>query len=121
MSELTFFGLPDPWWPYLFIVLAGWLPTGMWRYIGVLSSGSISDDSTAIQLVRCIATALVAAVVARLVLYPTGSLALVPDAARIGGTIAGFLAYYFVGRSIVLGIVVAEAVLLGGAWWVGLL
>lgn len=121
MSDLTFFGLPSPWWPYLFIVLAGWLPTGVWRYLGVLSANSISEDSTVLQLVRAIATALVAAVIARLVLYPTGSLAEVPSWARIGGLAVGFATYYFARRSIVAGIVASQLVLLAGAWQAGLL
>jgi hypothetical protein len=121
VSEITFEWLPYWWWPFLFILLAGWLPTDLWRYLGVVSSGTISDKSVAIQLVRAIATSLVAAVIARLVLYPTGSLALIPDAARIGAIVGGFLAYVLIARSIVLGIVVAEIILLAGAWWVGLL
>lgn len=121
MSDLTFTALPDPWWPFLFILLAGWLPTDIWRFLGVLSSGNISEDSKAMQLVKAIATALVAAVIARLVLFPSGSLALVPDAVRLGAMGLGFLAYLVLGRSIVLGLIVAQIVLVGGSWASGLI
>jgi hypothetical protein len=121
MSDLAFFGIDAPWWPYLFILLAGWLPTDVWRYLGVLSANSISEDSTAMQLVRAIATALVAAVIARLVLYPSGSLAEIPSVARIGGLAVGFAVYYVARRSIVLGILASQIVLLAGAWQAGLL
>ncbi|MFD2239020.1 AzlD domain-containing protein [Aureimonas populi] len=119
MSDWTFYALPDPWWPFLFIILAGWLPTDIWRYLGVLSSGNLSESSPVLQLVRSIATALVAAVIARLVLYPTGSLALLPDAVRVGAMAGGFLAFLLLRRSIVLGLVVAELILIGGAWVTG--
>lgn len=114
MSDLSFDAYPGVLWPFVFIILAGWLPTDVWRYLGVLFAGRIREDSGAVELVRAIATALVAAVIARLVLYPTGSLALIPDAARIGAMLGGFLAYILLRRSIVLGLCVAQAILIGG-------
>lgn len=121
MPELTFDGLPQVWWPYAFILLAGWLPTDVWRYLGVVSAGSVSEDSTILQLVRAIATALVAAVIARLVFFPTGTLAEIPDWGRIGGLAVGFLTYFLVRRSIVLGILASQIVLAAAAWQAGLL
>lgn len=121
MPDLSFHGVASQWWPYAFILIAGWLATDLWRFLGVLSSSAISEDSTALQLVRAIATALVAAVIARLVLYPTGSLELIPTWARVGGLMLGFATYFLARRSIVLGIVASQIVLLAGAWEAGLL
>ncbi|MCQ8782559.1 AzlD domain-containing protein [Mangrovibrevibacter kandeliae] len=113
MGNLSFHAFAQPWWPYVFILLAGWLPTDIWRYLGVLSSGRIREDSPALGLVRAIATALVAAVIAQLVLYPGGSLAAIPGAVRAGALVVGFLVYLAAGRRIVVGILAAEAVLVG--------
>lgn len=113
MSGLGYDAIATAWWPYVFILLAGWLPTDIWRWIGVVSAGRIDETSRLIALARAIATALVAAVIARLVFYPTGSLAAVPDVVRIGALAGGFLSYILLGRHILLGCFVAEAILLG--------
>jgi hypothetical protein len=62
------------WWPYLFIAIAGWLATDIWRWLGVLVGNRLSEESAALTWVRAVATALVAGVIAKLILYPTGAL-----------------------------------------------
>lgn len=102
------------WWPYLFILLAGGLATDAWRFLGVYFGGRISEESDAIVFVRCIATALVAAVIGNLVVFPSGELAATPLALRLGAVAAGFAAYLLMRKSVLAGIAVAEAVLLAG-------
>jgi hypothetical protein len=111
---MTFEALDAWWWPYLFILVAGWLATDFWRYLGVFIGGRISDDSDAMVLVRTIATALVAAVIANLIVFPGGELAQTPLALRVGAAAAGFAAYILARRNMLAGIVVAEVVLIGG-------
>ena len=107
------------WWPYLFILLAGWLATDTWRYLGVYLGGKMSDESDVLVFVRCIATALVAAVIANLIVFPSGALADSPLALRVGAAIAGFAAYLLSRKQILSGIAVAEAVLLSGLYLIG--
>lgn len=102
------------WWPYLFILLAGWLATDIWRWIGVLIGGRVREDSEALVIVRAIATALVAGVIAQLILYPSGSLAESSVFLRIGAAAVGFLAYLGLGRRVIVGVVIAEIMLLAG-------
>lgn len=111
---MTFDTIDSWWWPYVFILLAGWLATDSWRFIGVYLGGRISEQSEILVLVRCIATALVAAVVANLVLYPTGALSNFPVALRFFAMVAGFSAYLLAGKRTLAGIVAAEAVFLFG-------
>jgi hypothetical protein len=111
---MTFDALDAWWWPYLFILIAGGVATDAWRFLGVYLAGGISEDSDLLVMVRCVATALVAAVIANLIVFPSGALAETHAALRIGAALSGFAAYLFLGRSILLGIVVAEAVLLAG-------
>ncbi|MGE0284322.1 MAG: AzlD domain-containing protein [Rhizobiaceae bacterium] len=111
---MTFTAIDTWWWPYLFILIAGWLATDMWRYLGVYFGGRISEDSEILVLVRCIATALVAAVIGNLIVFPSGALAEVPLLLRVAAAGAGFAAYLTIRRSVLTGIVVAEAVLIGG-------
>lgn len=109
------FGFVDAWWwPYLFILVAGWMATDSWRFMGVYFGGKLRDDSPALVLLRCIATALVAAVIGNLIVFPGGALVDVPLWLRIGAAASGFAAYLYSRRSILLGIVAAEVVMFSG-------
>ena len=111
---MTFDAIDAWWWPYLFILFAGWLATDFWRYLGVYLGGRIAEDSQALVLVRTVATALVAGVIGNLIVFPGGALAAAPLALRIGAVAAGFAAYLAAGKRMLVGIVVGEAVLLAG-------
>ncbi|WP_157019756.1 AzlD domain-containing protein [Mesorhizobium xinjiangense] len=102
------------WWPYLFILAAGWLATDLWRFLGVMLGGRISEESDALVLIRSIATALVAAVIAKLIVFPGGALAATPLALRLAAAGIGFVAYLLARKRVIVGILVAEAVLLVG-------
>lgn len=120
--DLNYGAMAAPWWPFVFILLAGWLPTDIWRWLGVLSSGRISESSPLIIGARAIATGLVAAVIARLVLFPGGSsLAAIPDWIRIAALGGGFCAYLWLGRQTLVAILVAEIILLGVPWMMGII
>ena len=109
---MTFDAFPDPWWPYAFILLAAIVPTEMWRTIGVIAARRLDEDAPAFALVRAIATALVAAVIAKLVLTPDGALGEVPITVRIAAAALGFAAIELGGRRLWVGIAVGEAALL---------
>ena len=117
----TYDAFPGVWWPIVFILLAGWLPTDAWRWLGVASAGRIDEKSPVIAIARAIATSLVAAVIARLVLFADGSLAQIPVGIRITAFLLGFLAYLKLGRYTLVAILVAEVVLLGVPWMLGLI
>jgi len=102
------------WWPYVFVLLAGFVPTEIWRHLGVLLAGDLSEDSPVLMWVRAVATALVAAVIAKLILFPTGALAGTPPALRVGAAVAGFVTFKTVRNNVLLGVVCAEAVLICG-------
>ena len=115
---MTFSSYSAELWPYIFILLAGAIPTGIWRWLGVLAVGNLRDDSEWIIAVRCISTALIAAVVAQFIFAPTGSLADVPLTIRIVAAAGGFGAFLATNR-LWVGIVFGEALLLSGALWFG--
>ena len=102
------------WWPFAFIVMAGAIPTGIWRWTGVLLVGNLSEESEWLVFVRCIANALVAAVIAQLVFDPSGALASFPFWLRLGSAIAGFAIFLLAGRRMLIGILSAEICLLTG-------
>lgn len=102
------------WWPYLFILVGGWMATDLWRFLGVYVGDRLSDDSELLVLVRCVATALVAAVIGNLIVFPGGALAATPLLLRIGAMATGFCAYLILGKRVIAGIIPAEAVLVAG-------
>jgi hypothetical protein len=101
--------------PYLALILVGFLPNEIWRWIGVVIGRGLDEESEIVLWVRAVATALVAGVIARLVLLPPGALASVPLAVRLTALAAGFLAFLLVRRSAFAGVLVGEAALVAGA------
>jgi len=101
--------------PYLALLLIGFLPSEVWRWLGIMLGGGLDEQSKIILWVRGVATALVAAVVARIVLIPPGALASVPLGVRLAALAAGFLAFLLIRRSAFAGVLAGEAVLVAGA------
>ncbi|MEI5680355.1 AzlD domain-containing protein [Mesorhizobium sp. CGMCC 1.15528] len=113
---MTFGSIDAWWWPFLFILVAGWLATDAWRFLGVYFGGRISEDSDVLVLVRTVATALVAAVIGNLIIFPSGELAGTPVGLRIGAAAIGFAAYMLLGRRVLVGIIAGEVALLAGLY-----
>lgn len=111
---MTFGSIDAWWWPFVFILVAGWATTYPWRALGIYLGGRIRDDAEILVLVRAVATALVAAVIGNLICFPAGAAAETTLALRLLSAAAGFAAYLFIGRRILLGIVVAEAIFVAG-------
>ncbi|WP_442578330.1 AzlD domain-containing protein [Mesorhizobium sp. ASY16-5R] len=111
---MTFEAIDAWWWPFLFVLVAGGLATDIWRLLGVHFGGRIREESEALVFARAVATALVAAVIGNLVVFPSGSLADTPMALRIGAAVAGFAVYLATGKRMLPGIVAGEAVLIAG-------
>lgn len=100
---------------YLLVIVAGFLPTDVWRLAAVIFSRRLDEESEWLVLVRAVATALLAGVIARLVLAPTGDLATVPLEIRLGAIATGVAGYLLIRRSVLAGVLVAEVVIIGGA------
>lgn len=99
-------------WPYLVVILIGFLPSEIWRVLAVFLARGISEDSEFLVWVRAVATALLAGVVAKLLASPSGALAAIPLVWRIGALLSGIAGYYLIRRSILAGIAVGEVVLI---------
>lgn len=113
---MTYYAFDAWWWPFVFILIAGWLATDVWRWLGVLVGNRLKDGSLALVWVRAMATSLVAGVIAKLILQPAGSLADFDIYLRIFAVISGFIVFLFAGKRIAVGIAVALIVLLIGDW-----
>jgi hypothetical protein len=83
---------------YLAILIAGFAVTYVWRFLGAVAVTTLHPESQVLLWVRTVATALVAALVARLIVTPSGLLAEAPALARYGGIIVGLLTFAAVRR-----------------------
>jgi hypothetical protein len=68
---------------WLLLLLAGFLPTEIWRWAGVFFSKGIEEGSEILEWVRSVATATMAAVVGKLCFFPSGALAELPFGLRL--------------------------------------
>lgn len=109
----------DGWWTYLVIIVAGFLATDIWRWLGVLFGHRLNEESEALYWVRAVATALVMAVTAKLIVFPTGTLAGSPLWLRLGAAAIGFAVFLLAGRPVAVGVAVPITLLVIGLWWLG--
>jgi hypothetical protein len=103
-------------WPYLVVVLVGFLPNEMWRALGLVLVRGLNEDSQIVVWSRAVATAILAGVVVKLVGFSTGALASIPLAVRLAAMGCGFLAFLAARRSVFAGVAVGEAALLIGGF-----
>jgi hypothetical protein len=107
-------------WPYLVIILFGFLPSEIWRWLAVFLGRGIDENSEILVWVRAVASALLAGVVAKLILTPTGALASIPLFWRAGSLVAGVAGFYLARRSILAGVIAGEIVLISaGVYFTG--
>jgi hypothetical protein len=103
-------------WPYLALILVGFLPNEMWRMLGLLVARGVDESSEIVVWVRAVAVAVLGGVIAKILLIPPGALAEVPLAVRLGAIACGFCAFLLVRRWVFAGVLAGEAALVVGAF-----
>lgn len=101
--------------PYLALILVGFLPNEIWRLLGVILLRGLNEESEIVVWVRGVATATLAGVIAKIVVFPPGALASVSTPVRVGAVAIGFAAFLAIRRSIFAGVLIGEAALIAGA------
>jgi hypothetical protein len=105
--------------PYVLLVLLGFLPNEIWRWLGVVVAHGIDERSDTVVWVRAVATAILAGVIAKITLFAPGTLADIALTVRVGAVVIGFAAFLLARRSVFAGVAVGEIALLIGAWATG--
>ena len=106
-------------WPWIALILFGFLPSEVWRVASIFLSRGLDERSPVLLWVRAVATALLAGVVAKLLLTPNGALAAIPLMGRMGAMAVGLGVFFLSRRSVFAAVFVAEAVLIGVGYWAG--
>ena len=105
--------------PYLAVILLGFLPSEIWRWLSVVVENKIDEESEVFLAVRSIATALLVGVVLKIVTVPAPELAVVPIWARGAGFVVAGMAFFTFRRSVFAAIVAGEAAIVAAAWFWG--
>ena len=113
---MSFFSSDPSLAPYLALILLGFLPSEIWRFLSVFIARRIDEESEAFLFVRSVATVLLVGVVVKIVLIPSRELAAVPIWARCAGFVVAAGAFFAARRSVFAAIVAGEAVIILAAW-----
>ncbi len=106
-------------WPVVLMV-AGALVTYFWRALGVALSGRIDAGSPLFEWVACVAYAMLAGLIARMIVLPNGPLAEAAAADRIAAAVIALAIFFLARRNIGLGVAAGAGALvlmtLGRSW-----
>jgi hypothetical protein len=106
-------------WPFLVLITVGFLPNEIWRALGLVLARGLNEDSEIVMWSRAVATATLAGVIAKLLLFSNGSLASIPLSVRLAATAIGFIVFLLVRRSVFAGVAAGEVALLAGGFLFG--
>lgn len=90
-------------------LLVGALVTYFWRAAGVALSGRLKPDGGLIAWVGCVAYALLAALIARMIVFPIGPLADTALWVRLASAGVAFMLFFYLWRKALLPAVLAGA------------
>lgn len=106
--------LDDGFGGYLAILLAGFAVHEPWRWLGYAIGSGLDADSEIFRWVRAVATALVAGLVMRIVIFPPGALAGIDAWLRLAAFAVGIAIFYSTRRNLAAGILGGAAVMVAG-------
>ena len=100
---------------WLALVLVGFLPNEVWRWLAVIFSRGLDEDAEILIWVRAVAPAILAGVIAKLTIFSPGVLATLPTPLRLGAVMVGVIGFLLARRSVFAGVLAGEAALIAGA------
>jgi len=97
----------DPLTLYSYIFVGGFVAIYFWRFLGLVFADRLAIDSEILIWVRLVANALMAALVARIVFLPPGTLETTLLSNRLIALFVGILGYFFLGRKLFIAVICA--------------
>lgn len=96
--------MPEGIWGYAFVLLVAVVAHETWRWAGLALGRDLRVDGAIFRWVQLVATALVAALVMRLIVFPAGLLADVALWARASAVALGTAVFFLTGKSLAAGV-----------------
>jgi branched-subunit amino acid transport protein len=97
--------------PWLMLLGAA-LATYLWRALGVYLAGRVGEGGALLDWVGCVAYAILAGLIARMILLPAGPLAATSLADRAGATALGLAVFLLSRRNVLLGVTAGAGALM---------
>jgi len=104
-----------PLWPYV-LMTVGALATYFWRGLGVALSGRVDAGSRLFEWVACVAYALLAGLIARMIILPSGPLAEAASADRVAAAVVALAIFFLTRRNVGLGVAAGAGALVLMTW-----
>ena len=101
--------------PYV-ALLVGALATYVSRFLGVLLAGRLQVESPLFEWLSCVTYALLAALIARMIIFPSGPLAEAPLFDRLAAATLALASFYLTRRNLLLGVAAGFATLVLVTW-----
>lgn len=111
--------LPDGLWGYLILLGMALVFHEPWRWLGLALGRDLDIAGPMFAWVRAVATALVAALIMRLLLFPAGALGGLPPGVRVGAFAIGLAVFFWRGRQMAPGVLAGAAALIVGTLFTG--
>lgn len=103
------------WAPWLLLVMAV-AATYVWRFLGAAFGAYIDPEGELFKWVACVAYAIVAGLVARILIMPVGILEKTETVDRLGATAGGFVLFFLFRRNIAVGTLSAAGFMMALVW-----
>jgi branched-subunit amino acid transport protein len=94
------------------LVIASAIGTYAWRGLGVLLSGRIQVNSELFNWVACVAYAMVAGLISRILLIPSGMLVQTLLVDRLGACVLALIVYRLSRRNLLVGVAAGVAAIM---------
>lgn len=96
--------------------VVGALATYFWRAFGVAVGGRIDPNGKAFEWFACVAFAVLAALIVRLILFPAGGLSELPAAVRLGAAALAIAVFFALRKNVLLGCLSGAGAIALAAW-----
>ena len=100
------------------LVLACAAGTYVWRALGVALAGRLDPKGEVFAWMSCVAMAMIAGLISRMLIFPVGVLEATTLAERLAATACGLLVYFWLTRRNLLAGVLAACVVVVALQWV---
>lgn len=102
-------------WPWA-VILVGAGATYVWRGLGVAISHRVGASGPVFEWFACVAFALLAGLISRMILMPSGGLADTPLDARLGSAAIAVVVFYLFRKSILAGLLAGIGTMIAWIW-----
>lgn len=106
---------PSALWPFVVMIVAA-AATYFWRGLGVALSGRINPNGAVFEWVACVAYALLAALIARMIVLPVGPLEQTALAARVAAAVIALAIFFATRRNLAAGVAAGAGALVLLTW-----